>query len=87
MTGGSEPTVLILGRQSPKTTEKSVQWRSEEGTAATQLANGMPDGGGHEARKRTVGGGSEEEEEDLVPEAFPVVDELSVFYCKEGCFR
>jgi hypothetical protein len=67
---------------------RSVRARSEEGIAGDQ---DEPEAGTRieEAgtRNEETGTRNEETENEVPKSVFPVADELSVFYCKEGCFR
>ena len=90
---GSEPTVLLLGRNHHDIGAEIVRWRSDEATAEVGVT---PDDDLQPVSlsKEPIGGG--QLEDILNPEADgggpkgvarPVEDPLSVFFCKEGCFR
>jgi hypothetical protein len=74
--------VLIAG--GPPLTEdmpgRSVRRRSE-GVAGDQ---DKPEAG---TRNKEAGRLNDEPGSEVSKSVFPVADELSVFYCKEGCFR
>jgi hypothetical protein len=75
--------VLIAG--GPPLTEdmpgRSVRARSEEGIAGDQ---DEPEAG---TRIEEADQLNDETGNEVPKSVFPVADELSVFFCKEGCFR
>jgi hypothetical protein len=78
----SEPTVLIA--DGPPLTEeipgRSVGQRSE-GIAGDQ---DEPEAGTRNEEAEPL---NDKTGNEVPKSVFPVADELSVFYCKEGCFR